>query len=123
MTLSQLMIQTALTFIAASLGAIFAAFLTRRTEKFKHLQELRSAAYADFLRGFARAGRAQNDSSRSERSINEELEGRVLVTDSRSRIVIYGERRCCVLCPSSLRLELKRLRPRECMRSLTYAGL
>jgi hypothetical protein len=55
MTLQQLLIQTAVTFVAAGLGAIFGAFLTRRTERFKHLQELRSAAYADFLRGVATA--------------------------------------------------------------------
>jgi hypothetical protein len=45
MTLQQLLLQTAVTFVAAGLGAIFGAFLTRRTERFKHLQELRSAAY------------------------------------------------------------------------------
>lgn len=90
MTLTQLLIQTGVTFVAASLGAIFGAFLTRRTEKFKHLQELRSAAYADFLRGFAKAGRAQNDGMRDERSFLEEREGMVIVTDARSRIAIYG---------------------------------
>jgi len=90
MTLSQLLLQTAVTFFAASIGAIFGAFLTRRTEKFKHLQELRSAAYADFLRGFARIGRAQTDTELDERGKLEELEGRVIVTDSRSRIAIYG---------------------------------
>ena len=75
---------------AASLGAIFGAFLTRRTERFKHLQELRSSAYADFLRGFAKVGRAQVDKMRDDRSMSEELEGRVIVTDSRSRIAVYG---------------------------------
>jgi hypothetical protein len=90
MTPTQLLLQTATTFVAASIGAIFGAFLTRRTEKFKHLQELRSAAYADFLRGFAKVGRAQSDGLRDERSMLEEREGRVIVTDSRSRIAIYG---------------------------------
>jgi hypothetical protein len=90
MSLTQLLIQTGVTFVAASLGAIFGAFLARRTETFKHLQELRSAAYADFLRGFARVGRAQSDKMRDERSAVEELDGRVLVTDSRSGIAIYG---------------------------------
>jgi hypothetical protein len=56
----------------------------------KHLQELRSQAYADFLRGFAKVGRAQQDGMADQRSQLEELEGRVLVTDSRSRIAIYG---------------------------------
>jgi hypothetical protein len=90
MSLTQLLVQTGVTFVAASLGAIFGAFLTRRTEKFKHLQELRSAAYVDFLRAFARVGRAQSDKMQGERSALEELEGRVIVTDARSRIAIYG---------------------------------
>lgn len=88
MNLTQVLIQIVLTFVAAFSGA----FLTRRTEQFKHLQELRSAAYADFLRGFAKVGRAQSDAMRDDRSMLEELEGRVIVTDSRSRIAIYGGR-------------------------------
>ena len=90
MNLTQLLIQTGVTFIAASLGAIFGALLTRRTEQFKHLQELRSAAYVDFLTGFARVTRAQNDKMKDERSRLEELEGSVTVTNSRARIAIYG---------------------------------
>ena len=50
MEITRFLIQTAVTFVAAGLGAILGAilgaFLTRRTERFKHLQELRSAAYA-----------------------------------------------------------------------------
>ena len=92
MSLTQLLVQTAVTFVAASLGALFGALLIRRTERFKHLQELQSAAYVDFLRGFARVGRAQRDSPRNERSVIEELEGRAIVTDSRSRIAVYGSR-------------------------------
>jgi hypothetical protein len=88
MNLTQFLIQIVVTFVAAFLGA----FLTRRTEQFKHLQELRSTAYADFLRGFARVGRAQSDGGSDERSVTEELDGRVIVTDSRSRIAIYGGR-------------------------------
>ena len=65
MSFTQLIIQTAVTFVAASVGATFGAFLTRRTEKFKHLQELRSAAYADFVRSIASAAeRAQSDGIR-----------------------------------------------------------
>lgn len=90
MSMNQLLIQTALTFAAASLGAMFGAYLTRRTERFKHLQELRSVAYADFLRGFANVGRAQVDGNKDAQSRSDEREGRKVVTDSRSRIVIYG---------------------------------
>jgi hypothetical protein len=90
MTFTQLIVQTAVTFVAASLGAIFGAFLTRRTEKFKHLQELRSTAYADFVRGVASAAeRAQTDGIREERGAPESR-GRALVADSRARIAIYG---------------------------------
>jgi hypothetical protein len=71
----QLLVQTALTLIAAGLGSILGAFLARYTEQFKHLQELRSAAYTDFLRGVARAA---------------EQGGVALVADSRARIAIYG---------------------------------
>jgi hypothetical protein len=88
MTPTQFLIQIVLTFAAAFLGA----FLTRQTEQAKHLRELRSTAYADFLRGFARVGRAQCDEMSQERREQEELDGRTLVTDARSRIVIYGGR-------------------------------
>jgi hypothetical protein len=83
MTLTQLLLQTAVTFVAASIGAIFGAFLTRRTEKFKHLQELRSAAYADFVRGVATA--AEQSQAR-----NTATGSKALVADARARIVIYG---------------------------------
>lgn len=90
MNTAQLVAQTALTFIAAGLGAVIGALLARRNEQFKRVQELRSMAYADFLRGFARVGRAQVDGTNDDRSRLEELEGRMMVTDSRSRIAIYG---------------------------------
>jgi hypothetical protein len=81
-----LLIQTGITFVAATLGATFGAFLARRNEQLKHLQELRSNAYADFLRGFAKVGRAQQDGG----DRVSELDGRLIVTDARSRIAIYG---------------------------------
>jgi hypothetical protein len=84
-------IQTAVTFVAASLGAIFDAFLTRRTKRFKHLQELRSVAYVDFVRGVASAAeRAQSGSMRDEQSASDQPRGLALVADSRARIAIYG---------------------------------
>jgi hypothetical protein len=75
MNVTQLIAQTAVTFIAATVGAFLGAFLTRRTERFKHLQELRSAAYTDFMRGVANAA---------------EHHATALVADSRARIAIYG---------------------------------
>lgn len=83
MTFTQLIIQTAVTFAAASIGAVFGAFLARRTERFKHLQELRSVAYADFLRGFAKAAGPQDLNTN-------EVEVRIMVADSQARIAIYG---------------------------------
>jgi hypothetical protein len=88
--MNQILLQTGVTFVAASFGAAFGALLTRRTEQFKHLQELRSAAYADFLIGFSKVIRAQRDKPQGEQSKLEEHEGRVLMTNSRARIAIYG---------------------------------
>ncbi len=107
----QLLIQTGVTFIAAGLGAILGAFLTRHTERFKHLQELRSTAYADFLRGFAKVGRAQIDGDRGERSKLEELEGRIVVADSRSRIAIYGSPDVLRALSKFIRLGTQSIRP------------
>jgi hypothetical protein len=90
MNIRELLIQSCVTFIAASLGAVVGAFLARRTERFKHFQELRSAAYVDFLRGFAKVALAQSDSLRDSRSHHEEVEGGIIVTESKARIAIYG---------------------------------
>jgi hypothetical protein len=76
MSVTQLITQTAVTFFAATLGAFFGAFLTRRTERFKHLQELRSSAYIDFVRGAANAAHQTG--------------GIAEVADARARIAIYG---------------------------------
>jgi hypothetical protein len=76
MSAIQLIDQTAVTFVAATLGAFLGAFLTRRTERFKHLQELRSAAYIDFVRGVANASHQSG--------------GVAQVADARARIAIYG---------------------------------
>jgi|SRR6185437_8671838 len=79
MSIYQFLIQILVTFAAAFLGA----FLTRRTETFKHLQELRSTAYADFVRGVATAAEQSH-------SGNTGKGGMAFVADSRARIAIYG---------------------------------
>jgi hypothetical protein len=79
MDTTQLVVQTALTFFAATVGAFLGAFLTRRTERFKHLQELRSLAYADFIRGVANAAQQSG--------------GIAPVADARARIAIHGGKR------------------------------
>jgi hypothetical protein len=76
MNVTQLIAQTAVTFIAATVGAFLGSFLTRRTERFKHLQELRSAAYIDFVSGVANAAHRTG--------------GIAEVADARCRIAIYG---------------------------------
>ena len=76
MNVTQLIAQTAITFIAATVGAFLGSFLTRRTERFKHLQELRSAAYIDFVSGVANAAHRTG--------------GIAEVADARCRIAIYG---------------------------------
>lgn len=77
MNITQLILQTTVTFIAATVGTFLVALLTRRTERFKHLQELRSAAYVDFVRGVADAAQQSG--------------GIAQVADARARIAIYGE--------------------------------
>jgi hypothetical protein len=92
MNVTQLIAQTAVTFVAATVGAFLGAFLTRRTERFKHLQELRSAAYVDFLRGFAKLAVAQKDGLRDEASRGEERDGTTILADAKARIGVYGSK-------------------------------
>ena len=72
MTLKQLFVQTALTCVAAALGAVFGAFITRWTDKYKQLLSLGADAYVDFLRGVAKLGIVQKDSLRDQESLMEE---------------------------------------------------
>ena len=90
MTTPPLALQTGLTFVAATIGAIIGAFLTLRVNQSKHLQELRSAAYVDFLRGLAKVAIAQKDSLRDERSFLEQRDGMILLADAKARIGVYG---------------------------------
>ncbi len=92
MTLTQLLIQTGLTFVAAALGAIFGAFLTRWTERYKQLQELRTSAYVDLLRGIATLAIVQGDILRNEQSFLEERIAKISVADAKTRIAIYGSK-------------------------------
>ncbi len=92
MTLKQLFVQTALTFVAAGLGAVFGAFLTRWTEKYKQLQSLRADAYVDFLRGVSKLGVVQKDAVRDKDSFLEERDAMITVADAKARIAIYGSR-------------------------------
>ena len=90
MTTPPLALQTGLTFVAATIGAIIGAFLTLRVNRSKHLQELRSAAYVDFLRGLAKVAIEQKDSLRDERSFLEQRDGIILLAHAKARICFYG---------------------------------
>jgi hypothetical protein len=92
MTSTQLLIQTSLTFVAGALGAIFGAFLTRWTDRYKRLQELRTAAYVDFIRGIAALAAVQRDAVRNEQSFLEERTASITVADAKARIAIYGSK-------------------------------
>lgn len=85
-----LILQTGVTFLAATLGSIIGAFLTLRVNRSKHLQELRSAAYVDFLRGLVKVAIARKDPLPNEHSFREELDGVMLLADAKARIGIYG---------------------------------
>ena len=78
--------------MAAGLGAIFGALLTRWTEKYKQLQSLRAAAYVDFLRGVSKLGVVQKDTLRDKDSFLEEREATIIVADAKARIAIYGSK-------------------------------
>ncbi|HZS28451.1 MAG TPA: hypothetical protein VFB76_14570 [Candidatus Angelobacter sp.] len=90
MSVNQMFLQAVLTFVAAALGAIFGAFLTRWTERFKQLQSLRATAYVDFLRGVAKLAIVQKDAIRDKESFLEERDASITVADAKARIAIYG---------------------------------
>lgn len=73
-------------------GVLIGAFLARWINKSKHLQELRSAAYVDFLRGFGKVAISQGEAVRDQRNHLEEHEGKIIVADAKARIGIYGSR-------------------------------
>lgn len=102
MNVTQLILQTAVTFIAATVGAFLGALLTRRTERFKRLQELRSAAYIDFVSGVANAAHRTG--------------GIAEVADARCRIAIYGGK-SVVQSPSDFIAQGAQTRNREGMKA------
>ncbi len=72
------------------MGAIFGAFLTRWTDRYKSLQELRAAAYADFLRGVTALAIIQREAVRDGQSFLDERNSLMIVADAKARIAIYG---------------------------------
>ncbi len=90
MAIPPLLTQTGTTLVAATIGSIIGAFLTLRVNRSKHLQELRSAAYVDFLRGLSKIAIARKDPIRDAHSLQEELNGVIMLADAKARIGIYG---------------------------------
>jgi hypothetical protein len=91
-TTTQFLVQNSLTFVAAALGAIFGAFLTRWTDRYKHLQELRTTAYVDFIRGVSTLAVVQRDTVRNEQTFLEARAATITVADAKARIAIYGSK-------------------------------
>ena len=74
--------------VGVLVGAIIQYSLTKRAEQTKHLRELRTSAYVDFIRavaGIATSGK-HNDAAR-------QLEYTILLADAKARIAIYGDTR------------------------------
>jgi hypothetical protein len=92
MTFTQILVQIVSTFVAAALGAIFGAFLTRWIERYKQLRSLRADAYADFLRGISKAAVVQKEPVRERDSFALEREAMITVADAKARIPIYGSK-------------------------------
>jgi hypothetical protein len=78
--------QTLLTFVV---GLAAGTYLSRRTEKLRQLETLRSSAYADFIRGVAGLATTQRGATVS---LGDEVKFRSLVADAQARIAIYGSR-------------------------------
>jgi len=117
MTLKQLFVQTALTFVAAGLGAVFGAFLTRWTEKYKQLQALRAAAYVDFLRGVSKLGVVQKDAVRGKDSFLEERDAKITWQTQRPESPSMAAEKSCGHCPHSWTAVPCSIRVNGCVRS------
>jgi hypothetical protein len=68
--------------LIALLGAVVGAALNRWTQRAKHNEELRSKAYADYLRAVAAAAHLRSD--------DDERDALRDVADAKARIAIYG---------------------------------
>ena len=72
--------------VGVLIGATIQYTLTKRAEQTKHLRELQTSAYVDFIRsiaGIATSGK-HNDAAR-------QLENTILLADAKARIAIYGD--------------------------------
>ncbi len=76
--------QTLLTFV---IGLAAGTYLTRRADKLRQLEIMRTSAYADFVRGIS--GLAVTQRSATEAS-DDELRFMALTADAKARIAIYG---------------------------------
>ena len=81
--------------VPALIGAIVAIsgfFVSRRSETKKHLEILRTTAYVDLIRGIAGLAVIQRGPVDTKEKATKGSELIMLVTDAKSRIVLYGSR-------------------------------
>ena len=80
-------------FLAGLFGIIVGAYLSRRADRLRQLEVVRSSAYADFLRGVAGLAARDPTYMRRPEQIDEYTRYRVLVAEAKARIAICGSRR------------------------------
>jgi len=78
------------TFSAGLLGLLAGAYLSRRADRLRQLEAIRSSAYADFLRGAAGLAAMNPYNFRRSEQADELLKFRVLTAEAKARIAIYG---------------------------------
>lgn len=69
---------------------VVGAFITRWTDRFKTLQELRADAYVDFIRGVSELAILQSEATRDGESFLAERNSKMTVASAKARIAIYG---------------------------------
>ena|SRR2546423_7575577 len=92
--------------IPALIGAtavILGLFVSRRSETKKHLEELRTTAYVDFIRGIAGLAIIQRGPVDTKEKATKGSELITLVADAKARIVLYGSPRIVVSLAKFLR--------------------
>jgi hypothetical protein len=73
--------------IGLALGAVLQYYFTRRLETLRHFQELRTAAYSEFIGAVAQSA---NASRQGDKSLQDEALARA--TEAKIRILLYGSK-------------------------------
>jgi len=93
MNIPTMNIRLAVPIISAAVAAavsIAIVFLGRRSETIKQVQAMRTAAYADFIRGIANLAIIQREPVQGREQLLKAWEAKMLVADAKARIAIYG---------------------------------